>query len=257
MNANFVVLYFDGCDVWSGEIKYKKNLFDLWRRNDGRCNGAFSPKGGTEKYFAVSNEGVCVGDDGERSVCMGYTFGQDEVEGIWRYFTIVMPTSSNAVCSICQVNVPRGGDKTSNYNTTNLMKHLQRFNKLKKQKGEGAKQLTLEETTERIQKFPHGSVKAAKITESILNFIVMDGQPLSVVENKGFRLLINHLEPRYNMVKRKYLSETALPEFYQKMCKCISEELKDVKVLSFTTDIWSSDVSPMSLLREHSDFLGL
>lgn len=175
---------------------------------------------------------------------------------IWRYFTIVMPTSSHAVCSICQVNVPRGGDKTSNYNTTNLMKHLQRFhpkehaefNKLKKQKRDGTKQLTLEETTEKNQKFPHGSVKAAKITESILNFIVMDGQPLSVVENKGFRLLINHLEPRYDMVKRKYLSEIALPELYQKMCKQISEQMKDVKVLSFTTDIWSSDVSPMSLL---------
>lgn len=89
------------------------------------------------------------------------------------------------------------------------MKHLQRFhpkehtefNELTKQKRDGTKQLTLEETNERIQKFRPNSVKAAKITKMILNFIVLDGPPLSVIGNKGFRLLINHLKPRYDMVK--------------------------------------------------------
>ncbi|KAJ8353287.1 hypothetical protein SKAU_G00208540 [Synaphobranchus kaupii] len=76
----------------------------------------------------------------------------------------------------------------------------------------------------------------------------MDGQPLSVVGDKGFRLLISHLQPRYDMVSRKYLSETALPELHLKVCKDITERIKDVKALSFTTDIWSSDVSPVSLL---------
>ncbi|XP_041827312.1 zinc finger BED domain-containing protein 4-like [Melanotaenia boesemani] len=50
------------------------------------------------------------------------------------------------------------------------------------------------------------------------------------------------------MVSRKYLSETALPELHGKVRKHIFEEIKDAKVISFTTDIWSSDVSPMSLL---------
>ncbi len=67
-----------------------------------------------------------------------------------------------------------------------------------------------------------------KITERILNFIVMDGQPLLVVGDKGFQLLISHLEPRYDMVSRKYMSETALPELYGKVCKDISEKIKDV-----------------------------
>lgn len=110
------------------------------------------------------------------------------------------------------------------------------------------KQLTLKEMKERGEKFPPNSVQAAKITERILNFIVMDGQPLSVVGDKGFRLLVNHLEPRYDMVSRKYLSETALPELHGKVRKHILKEIKDVKSLSFTTDIWSSDVSPVSLL---------
>ena len=79
-----------------------------------------------------------------------------------------------------------------------------------------------------------------KITKRILNFIVMDGQPLSVVGDKGFRLLISHLEPRYDMVSRS--------ELYGKVFKHILDKIKDVKALSFTTDIWSSDVSPVSLL---------
>uniref|UniRef100_A0A1A7YMD4 Zinc finger, BED domain containing 4 n=1 Tax=Iconisemion striatum TaxID=60296 RepID=A0A1A7YMD4_9TELE len=150
------------------------------------------------------------------------------------------------------MNVPRGGSKIS----TNLIKHLQKFHPREhaefvergKQRGGGTKPLTLKELKERGEKFPHNSVQATKITERILNFIVMDGQPLSVVADKGFQLLINRLEPRYNMVSRKYLSETALPELHDKVRKRIFEEIKDVKAISFTTDVWSSDVSPVSLL---------
>ena len=68
-------------------------------------------------------------------------------------------------------------------------------------------QLTLKEMKERGDKFPMNSVQATKITERILNFIVMDGQPLSVVGDKGFRLLISHLEPRYDMVSRKCICQ--------------------------------------------------
>jgi hypothetical protein len=128
------------------------------------------------------------------------------------------------------------------------MKEHSEFVEQNSQKGGGRKQLTLKEMKERGEKFPMNSVQASRITDSILNFIVMDGQPLSVVGDQGFRLLISHLEPRYNMVSRKYLSETALPELHGKVCKHILEMVKDVKALSFTTDIWSSDVSPVSLL---------
>lgn len=110
------------------------------------------------------------------------------------------------------------------------------------------KQLTLVAIKERRDKFPPNGPQAAKITEKVLNFIVLDGQPLSVVGDQGFRQLMNHLEPRYDMVSRKYLSETALPELYRKVYKHILEGIKDVKAISFTTDIWSSDVSPLSLL---------
>ena len=185
-----------------------------------------------------------------------YKMERAKGSAIWSFYTLPQPTSSTATCNICKVNVPRGGSKASSYNTTNLIKHLHKFHvrehaefvEQNKKKGAGTKQLTLKEMKERVEKFPMNSVQATKITDKILNFIVMDGQPLSVVGDKGFRLLISHLEPRYDIVSRKYLSETALPELHAKVSKHILERLKDVKALSFTTDIWSSDVSPVSLL---------
>lgn len=71
---------------------------------------------------------------------------------------------------------------------------------------------------------------------------------MSVVEDEGFRHLLEHLEPRYSLPSRKHFSETALPELYKKVCEHMSKEIKDIKAMSFSTDIWSSALSPMSLL---------
>ena len=62
---------------------------------------------------------------------------------VWRYFTLAKPTSLMAVCNVCKVNVLRGG--TAKYNTTNLIKFIQKlhakenakFLQLKKTKGAG------------------------------------------------------------------------------------------------------------------------
>lgn len=68
-----------------------------------------------------------------------------------------------------------------------------------KQKSGCTIQLTLKEK-ERSEKFPPNSVQATKISERLLNFTVMDVQPLPVVGNKGFQLIISHLELQYDMV---------------------------------------------------------
>ncbi|KAK0131747.1 Zinc finger BED domain-containing protein 4 [Merluccius polli] len=179
---------------------------------------------------------------------------------IWRYFNLTTPTSATAICNGCKVSVARGGGSTSKYNTTNLIKHLQKhhakeheeFQQLNRSKGTsgdgGSTQLTLAETLQRREKIPNNSVKAMKITDKVLEFIVLDGLPMSSVEKLGFQRLMDHLEPRYNIPSRKYFSETALQEKFKKSCELLSKEIKDIDFLSFTTDIWSSEVCPMSLL---------
>ncbi len=174
---------------------------------------------------------------------------------IWKYFTLDTSASSTANCTICKAKVSRGGSSVSTHNTTNLIKHLQKhhakeheeFAQIKRKKDE-SKQLTLTDAFQRQEKLSNQNPKAVKITEKVLEFIVLDDQPLSVVENTGFRRLMDHLEPRYSLPSRTYISETALPELYSRVSSHVADQLKDVQSFSFTTDIWSSDVCPMSLL---------
>ncbi|KAK0134574.1 Zinc finger BED domain-containing protein 4 [Merluccius polli] len=66
-----------------------------------------------------------------------------------------------------------------------------------------------------------------------MEFIALDDQPFSVVEDVGFRSLM----------------KVCLPEIHNIVATHIHELLaRDITAISFTTDIWSSDVSPVSML---------
>lgn len=45
------------------------------------------------------------------------------------------------------------------------------------------------------------------LDEALLNFILKDCQPLSIVENEGFRELVQVLEPSYVLPTRKVCVE--------------------------------------------------
>lgn len=66
-------------------------------------------------------------------------------------------------------------------------------------------QLTLKEMKERGEHFPANTEQATKIPERILNRTVRNGQPLSVVGDKGLPLLISHPELRYKYFKRGFV----------------------------------------------------
>ena len=123
---------------------------------------------------------------------------------IWSYFTLPKPASSTATCNICKVKVPRGGTKPSSFNTTNLIKHLQKFHvkehsefvEQDRQKGGGMKQLTLKEMKERGEKFPMNSVQASRITDSILKFVAIISRCFSISVSDRYRPILN-LRYRY------------------------------------------------------------
>lgn len=45
--------------------------------------------------------------------------------------------------------------------------------------------------------------------------IAMDIQPLSVVEDQGFRELIKLLQPKYQLPGRMYFTENLMPKIYE------------------------------------------
>lgn len=60
---------------------------------------------------------------------------------------------------------------------------------------------------EKAKKFANDSAKAKGITKRIMEFIALDDQPFSVVEDVVFRRLIDHIEPRYTMPSRRHFSD--------------------------------------------------
>ena len=102
---------------------------------------------------------------------------------------------------------------------------------------------------EKAKKFGSDSAKAKGITTKVMEFIALDDQPFSVVEDVGFRRLMGHIEPRYTVPSRRHFSDVCLPEMYNVVSTHVHELLAtDIAAFSFTTDIWSSDVSPTSML---------
>ena len=167
-------------------------------------------------------------------------------------------------CNICHSKVRRGGKVVRTYNTTNLIKHLSKYHrkqheeyvKKTEDKKKGPAQLTLAETFGNRDKLPLNSVKAQAITRVIAEEIILDDEPISLVSKVGFRRTIGHLEPRYNMPSRHYILEKTIPQIHQDVRDYIAKEIDSASALSFTTDIWSCDHRPLSLLSLTAHWIG-
>jgi len=144
--------------------------------------------------------------------------------------------SEIAVCKECNAEVKYSG------NTTNLTLHLSRHHPYTSgaaeppavQKPAGPSQTKLD------MKLKADSKRSVSITSGILNFIVKDLRPFSVVENEGFRDLIRVLEPRYTIPSRQHFSDNLIPKIYNATKLKLIDELADVEFVSITSDGWTS-----------------
>ena len=61
-----------------------------------------------------------------------------------------------------------------------------------------------------------GSVYGHHRSEWCIYVIAADMRPYSVVENAGFKNMLNVIEPRYNIPSRAHFSQTVIPALCQK-----------------------------------------
>lgn len=173
------------------------------------------------------------------------------MSAVWKHFQPDDTDKSLAECKLCSKKISRGGTKASTFNTSNLIKHLKTRHEGQYKEfaaSSGRQQPTLQQTLERREKMSNDNPKAAKITQALTQFIALDDQLLSVVDNMGFRRLLGVLEPRYEIPSQRHITDTVLPKMHEFVKKHISSLLCDMSAISLTTDIWSSSVSPMSLM---------
>ncbi len=187
---------------------------------------------------------------------------------VWEYFTISEKDQQYAVCTTCSSEISREGTSSKDFNTSNFITHLKKrheaayngYLKANKKRREdlptkraqyttGKTESLINTSFEKGKKFPMDSAKAKGITNKVIEFLVFDDQPFSVVEDVGFQSLMEYMEPCYALPSRRHFAEVCLPEIYNAMATHIHELLAcDIPAISFTTGIWSSDNSPMSKL---------
>ncbi|XP_036067644.1 zinc finger BED domain-containing protein 4-like [Oryzias melastigma] len=176
------------------------------------------------------------------------------MSAVWTFFTIDENDTAIANCNTCKMKVSRGGKEKAAFNTTNLIRHLknkhpQRYTEFaKSSQPPRTTQPTLLQTLKKKEKMPRDGEKAQAIISKISQMIAISDQPFAFVDNPGLIMLLDFLEPRFEMPSRHYFTEKALPALQKKVKDKLLGLLKDVPFISFTTDIWSSSVAPMSLL---------
>ena len=182
---------------------------------------------------------------------------------IWNFFTVAEDTRY-AVCNECKTSVARGGKNTKAFNTTNVLYHLQTkhtevYSLYERQKAakESQKdkietptsyQMSLISSFQSCRVWDINDSRSVRIHQKIGEFIAVDCQPLSVVRDVGFVRLLKSLESRYSIPSRKYFTNTVLPKIYEGVKAEVVKEVDKAVWLSFTTDIWSTDISNESLL---------
>lgn len=155
---------------------------------------------------------------------------------------------TNAICKYCNTIIKYCG------NTTNLRAHMQRRHPEKQQQQVLAPQPSARQTTI-DSKLPPSSARAKKITESIAEFICQDLRPYSVVENSGFRNMINTLEPRYVIPSRKQFTEVMVPDMYEEVKLQVKKSLASAESVALTCDGWTSRATEpyLTITSHHID----
>ena len=78
--------------------------------------------------------------------------------------------------------------------------------------------------------------------------IALDCQSLSMVEDTGFLRLMKEVESQYAVPSRKRIKDIILPRAMNGITMKVKKELSSAQWYSFTTNIWSTEVSHDCLL---------
>ncbi|KAI4824462.1 hypothetical protein KUCAC02_012973 [Chaenocephalus aceratus] len=89
-----------------------------------------------------------------------------------------------------------------------------------------------------LTKFDRHDPRQVLISEAIAKMIVRDLQPVSIVENQGFRELLQLLEPRYTPEPQHYVQSQLLPAYAYQAQIATRQALASVHALSLSLDLW-------------------
>lgn len=119
---------------------------------------------------------------------------------------------SHAICKSCKAKVRYSG------NTTNLSLHMMRHHPDQLASvGAGNSTHLSSQKQPTLPDVFNSKLPSTLSEDALMRFICQDLQPYSIVENNGFRQLLHECEPRYTILTRQFLTETAIPRLYDEV----------------------------------------
>lgn len=161
----------------------------------------------------------------------------------WQFFE---KEGGKVKCTLCQ--------KTFTYtsNTTNMLKHIDRMHAAASKAAKESQpqppepkmpkltQASIGDTMFNGVPYTKDSMRKKTIDKLVVEMIALDIQPLSVVEDSGFRRLLKYMDSRYELPSRKHITRVLLPERCKTERERVHAELQMISDISVTTDIWTS-----------------
>ena len=126
---------------------------------------------------------------------------------------------ANAVCKFCHAAIDFSG------NTTTLWTHLVRHHANTKALLQQPKPVDARQTTLNRNGLSSTSSRGPKFTESAVHIICHNLHLYNVIENTGFRYMINTMEPRYVTPTHKQITEVAVPRIYEEVEQIVKTSL--------------------------------
>ncbi|XP_061890314.1 E3 SUMO-protein ligase ZBED1-like isoform X1 [Entelurus aequoreus] len=154
---------------------------------------------------------------------------------VWEHFTL---KEDDATCKICKAVLKY------NNSTSSLNYHLKSLHAavLGGESGGGARpgQPSVAEAFSK-RKAVCDDARAEGITQRICNMVEKDMLPISIVDGKGFRELMNYCEPDYQIPSRETIT-TRIEARYKRKKAELKARLANTHV-AITTDCWTSNTT--------------
>lgn len=157
------------------------------------------------------------------------------------------------VCSLCEMQLTF----TKDGSTSNMKKHIEKKHPEKYKElflcattGSGSntsqpRQPSIKDCFQKMTTLKRDSPRYQSVTQGILMMICQDLQPLSFVEDEGFRALMSKLEPRYVIPSRSVFRNKLIPDLYDDVLLLVKQTVKEHLLskggaISITTDAWTA-----------------
>ena len=100
---------------------------------------------------------------------------------------------------------------------------------------------SLKRSNEKKNGWASDSAEAIDINTKLAEWIVLSNSSFNSVEEESFKLLINLLQPKYNMPGRLKLKEIITGDLYTSVEHQVAEIVAKSEYISMTTDLWTCD----------------